>query len=252
MRELVGIKMRKLVLILICTCVLPFSIFAEEKKPTFTLDTNLSVYSSYMFRGLNLFDGPSIQPSVKANYYTEGNGDFHVNLWTHQRMDNARTGGNFSEYDVTFTYDYSFEDFTLSLGNVAIMYSDDIDISYPETSEMYLSIALDNTLLTPTFTTYHDYRAYDSQYYELLLSHRFEEPALWENFNITPYVNIGFASNSDKYFQKDGFIQGTVGILSDINAGPILVTPSINYTLPHEDVDDNQLWIGVSLSYTFE
>lgn len=240
--------MKKIILIMLGIFAVPTMLMAEEGESAWSLDTNFSFYSSYMYRGITLYDGPSAQPSVNLNYDTGDMGVLHLNLWSHIPAESHNSSGKFTEFDATITYDYSFEDVTLSVGHLWITYSDDIDVQSPESSEIFLSAAFDNMPLAPVFTVYHDYRAYDSQYYELLLSHTFE----WEKFNLTPFVDIGFASNGEKYFYKNGFVQNSIGVSTDIEAGPLTLTPLISYTVPHDDVDDNRVWGGISINFTFE
>ncbi len=233
--------------------MVPCVLFAEDKESEspWTIDANASAYSSYMFRGITLYDGISYQPSVNINYDSEDYGVFHLNLWSHMPSEGSQSTGRFSEFDATLTYDYSFEDFTLSVGHTWITYYDDLYVSYPETSEIFASISLDKLFLTPVFTVYHDYRAYDSQYYEMLFSHTIESQSIGEWFNLTPFVDLGFGSNSDVYFYKSGYLQTTIGISSDIKVGPVTITPSINYSMPHEDVDNKRTWGGISIIYSF-
>lgn len=243
-----NVQLRRILLILIYF-VVPSLVLAEDQKSPWTADLNLSAYSAYMFRGLTLYDGFSIQPSLNLNYQSSDKGSLNLNLWSHLPTEGQARDGRFSEFDATLTYDYSFDDLTVSVGHIWVTYYDDAYISYPETSEIFLALALEQLPLTPTFTAYHDYRAYDSQYYELLLSHTFESEE--SSLNLTPFINLGLADNSDKYFEKNGFVQTTFGISTDIDLQGILITPSINYTVVADKVDKDKFWYGVSLVYAF-
>lgn len=71
-----------------------------------------------------------------------------------------------------------------------------------------------------------------------------------EGFNVTPYVNFGFADDRVIYADT-GLVQATFGISSELALGDVSVVPSLNYTAESDDNADNQFWVGFKLGYAF-
>ena len=240
--------MKKIILALII--ILPlFSAYSEDNK-ALTFDTSVGFFSDYMFRGFNLYDGASIQPSLKMNYDMEDAGVFHASLWMHLPGETQNRPEKFSELDATITYDYTVDDITFSLGHVWYTYPNETDAGIPESAEFFASVAFDTTL-SPVISAYHDYREFDAQYYEALLSHRIECASLGEGFNLTPYVSFGFASNAEKVYQDNGLVQITTGLSTEAPLGDITVIPTINYTFESDKLATNEFWVGTTFSYSF-
>jgi hypothetical protein len=228
---------------------------AEEEAGPWSVDADVGFYTDYMWRGFNLFEGTSIQPSLTASYATDI-GTFSGNLWMHIPAEPGSRDDKFTEIDETLSYSYTWDKVTLDVGAIWYTYpdnSDDLDTS----AEFYGSIAYDdsewNTILplSPSFTAYHDYMEFDNQYYEIGLSHEFLVPALGDGFNITPYVAFGFASNAEKAYASNGFVQATYGASFNATLGDITVSPSLNVTNEADDNAVNQFWVGTSFLYSF-
>lgn len=222
---------------------------AQDDK-AWSVDTAVDFYSDYMFRGFNLYDGTSIQPSITLNYDSGSAGVSHVSLWMHLPGETQDRPEKFTEMDATLSHDITFGDLTFSVGHVWYMYLDEVEEGSPESAEFFASVSVD-TFLTPTFSVYHDYREFDAQYYGLLFSHTIESAKLGEGFNITPYVDFGFASHAEKLYADNGLVQVTVGVSSELSLGIFSVIPSVNYTFESDEYALNELWVGLSLGYSF-
>jgi hypothetical protein len=219
---------------------------AEETAKAWSVDTAVSFYSDYMFRGFNLFNGTSIQPSVYANYETDF-GTFTAGAWSHLSADQKSGGDRFTEIDYTLKYSYSWEPVTIAAGYLWYRYpSDDI----VETEEFFATLSYDWDLLNPVVNFYHDTDAFDNQYYDLTLSHEFSD-VLGSETAITPYVNFGFASDADKVYEDDGLVVVIAGTSVSYDFGPITVSPNFNYSFKVDDNTVNTFFIGTNLSYSF-
>ena len=220
---------------------------AEESPLSVDLSTGL--YSDYMFRGFNLYDGIAIQPSLGTSYDLGDAGTLGANVWAHLSGEGDRQAEKFTEVDYTLSYDISLGIASIGLGHVWYTFPDSDD-GIDDSAEFFASISFD-TLLSPSFSFYHDYDAFDAQYYELGLSHTLECSYLGEGFNITPFVNFGFASNAEKvYADSGGLVQITYGAYFDLDLGDIAVTPSINYTNESDDAASNEFWVGLAFDYS--
>ena len=227
----------------------------EATKP-WSVDLTTSFFSDYMWRGFNLYDGASIQPSFTGTYDT-GYGEISGNLWLHLSAEGDRQAEKFFEMDETISYAYDFDPLKVTIGHVWYTYPDSDD-QIVDSAEVFASLAFDDSKLNeffslaPKLTVYQDYRVTDSQYYGLGFSHAFESAALGEGFNITPYVELGFASNAEKvYSDSGGLVQVSYSVSSTLNLGDIEVIPCLNYTSKVDDATTNEFWFGAGLNYSF-
>lgn len=219
----------------------------------FALDTEVSVFTDYMWRGFNLYDDMSLQPSVTASYVTENMGTFSLNGWMHVSMDQDEEQNEFTEYDLTPGYEISFDKLTLGAGFIFYFYEDEDKETLPETSEVYATVSYD-TILSPTFSFYHDYDEFNYEYYELGFSHTFDgaDTGMGDGFNITPSIAIGFGDSAeDVYADDSGIVQITYGISMDAPLGDMTVTPGIYYTQAEDDALEDEWWGGFTLAYSF-
>ena len=234
-------------IVLLCTLLcLPAN--AQEPTSDLTFDSSVSFFSQYMFRGQPLYDGASIEPSVTANYDT-GYGTVSANLWMHLTGDSGRQAERFSELDETLKYQNQVGPVTLSVGNAWYTYSDFGDGSDIEDSAEVFGSVLFDAPLSPILSVYHDWRALDSNYYELGFSHEIGELDA-NGSTLVPFVAFGFASNSDKVYARDGLEQITAGASLNMALGGVSVVPNANYSFKVDDNTVNQFWFGMTFGYS--
>ena len=222
--------------------------FAEDVN-WWSVDAGAAVYNQYMFRGFNLSDGASIQPSLNLNAKSEEYGTLSAGFWMHLPGESKSYKGKFEELDNTLKYSYAFEDATLSVGNIWYTYPNHSD-HIKSTEEVFASLAF-NAPLNPVLSVYEDYKVYDAQYYELGFSHTFSGFCGGSEASVTPFATFGFGTNSKKVYADNGLEQVTVGTSMAIPLGALVLGPSINYTFKVDDLTVNQLWIGTGLTYSF-
>ena len=219
---------------------------AQDSNWSFNLSSGF--YSDYMFRGFNLYDGVSIQPSATVAHSFGEFGVLSGNVWAHLSAEGDRQDEKFTEVDYTLNYSVSLGILELGVGHIWFTFPRDDDM-ISDTAEFFGSLSVD-TFLNPSLSVYHDYQDFDAQYYELGLSHTLECSYLGEGFNITPFVNFGFASNAEKVYEdSSGLVQVTYGAYFDLALGDIAVSPSLNYTSQVDDATQNEFWIGVAFNY---
>lgn len=215
-----------------------------------TANGSVGFYTDYMWRGSNLYDGTSIQPSVGLSFATPDGGSIDGNVWAHLSGEGGKsTATKFTEIDYTLSYTKTYDAFSFSLGHIFYTFPEDSD-GIVNSNEIFASVGL-NTLLSPTLSVFHDYRAYDNQYYELGFSHTFEDLGLGEGFNITPFVALGFVTDGDKAYQDDGLIHHTYGVSFDAALGDVTLFPSLNVTRESDASTQNEFWAGMNLGYDF-
>lgn len=228
---------------------------AEESKGPWAVDASVGLFSDYMWRGFNLYDGTSIQPALNVAYDSDW-GQTSGNLWMHLSGENDNGPEKFTELDATIAHAITFEPLTLKVGAVWYTYPDDDD-NIDNTGEFFGVVSLDDSelngvfTLSPTVSVYHDYDEYDAQYYELGLSHAFATDALGEGFEVTPFVAFGFASNAEKYYADDGVVQATYGVSLNAQVGDLAVVPTIARTSEMDDNAKSEFWFGTNFTYSF-
>ena len=247
-------------------------------------------YSSYLYRGLEIYSGASIQPSVGAFYSLGDYGTLGGSMWMHISAENdprsisffdeqgnffeTRQRPAFFELDPTISYDYTWDKVTFSAGH--IWYTDpgsggNIKIyqngekifqgeTAPDTSEFYAGITLDLPG-EPQFTFYEDYRKLEYQYYSLAFRHKFEHAAFGDGFNIVPFVQFGFASNAndDKLiYNSNGLEHINIGVSHTAKLGMFQVKPNLTYCFAQDDTGDGEtrrvedkFVIGFEVAYDF-
>lgn len=247
------------------------STVAVEESDNFFLSAKLSLVDRYYYRGFELYDQASLQPSAGVFYDLGDFGTLGASLWMHVPLGDDQGNsavvdaqGNliefepsnkFVELDPTVSYDLALGSVYLSIGH--IWYTDphrgDPNIrvngqafesgpSAPDTAEVYGGISVD-TVLNPQFMVYHDYREFESEYYTLGLSQRLdsescEHLADWfgEGFNITPFVVAGFATNAKIAYNKEsGLKHINTGFRFSVPWGKFLVTPAVTYNFGFDD-----------------
>jgi hypothetical protein len=218
---------------------------AEDEK-AWSVDTSVGLFSDYMWRGFNLFNGASIQPSVGVNYDT-GYGVVTGSGWMHISADQESGVERFTETDYTLKYSIDVDKFSLSAGNIWYRY---MSGNVVQTEELFASVAYDCEMLNPVFTAYRDTGAFENWYYEATISHEFGG-ILGSEATLTPYSTFGFASNAEKVYADSGLAQVTVGAALAMDVGPLTVAPNANYTFESDDNTVNNFWVGTNFSYSF-
>lgn len=220
-----------------------------EQSNDLTLGLTTDFNSDYIWRGLNLYDGTSIQPALDAKYNLGDMGTIGLNVWSHLSAEGGQSSAEkFTEIDYTAHWDISMDAWSFSLGHIWYQYPRDSD-GIEDSAELFASVSYD-TMLKPTLKAFHDYDQYDNQYYELGFSHAFETSALGDGFKTTPFVAIGFADNAEKvYADESGVTHVAIGTSFDFQTGDLTVTPNLNYNIEVDDATQNEFWVGVRLGY---
>ena len=221
---------------------------AEEVEKPWEVNLQADLFSAYMFRGQNLYDGASLQPLVAGSYEFEELGSVGGYVWSHLSVDKSRSAEErFTEVDYNLNYALSFEPVTAEVGLLWYTYPDgDDDID--STQEWYIKLSLD-TILSPTFTYFRDFDVYDANFYTLGFSHKLECDCLGEGFNVTPALTFFFASSAENVYEDDGLEAITLSFSSDMNLGEMAVVPSINYNFKIDETTANQFWFGLTFKY---
>ena len=141
------------------------TVLAEEDKPT--ADASVALLSKYVWRGYEFSeDSIVIQPSMTVAYK-----GFAANLWGNLDTDHKAAlgtpGNDWTETDMTLSYDGSYQMVNYGIGYIYY----EVD-GGKDTQEIYGSLGLD-VLLAPTLTIYREITGASTTYYTLGVSHSF-------------------------------------------------------------------------------
>ncbi len=263
-----------------------------EETDNFYFSAKLSLVDRYYYRGFELYDQAALQPSAGLFYDLGEFGTLGASLWMHVPLGDDQGSGSivdeqgnliefetsnkFVELDPTISYDVALGPVYLSVGH--IWYTDphrgDPQIrvngvafesgpSAPDTAEVYGGFAVD-TVLNPQFMVYHDYREFESEYYTLGLSQRIDSESCegvadWfgDDFNITPFVVAGFATNAERsYNKKSGLKHINTGFRFSVPWGKFMVTPAFTYSFGFDEKDangnertENNFYFSIDMGY---
>jgi len=212
---------------------------AEAAKPAgklipedLTADFNVSLYSQYIWRGLELSrDSLVIFPTMTVAYK-----GFAVNIWVDLDTNFAGTAKKefkLQETDITVSYSNSYEPWKLNYSVGWILYDyqptagePDGTIRDTKNQEIFLSLGVD-TLLKPTFTVYNEIEIGQAWYFSLGLSHSFAIYKDW-SLDVGGWVSyLHDKSNDDFSNFHDGNI--SAGLKIPIN-NYLSIKPNIQYS----------------------
>jgi len=215
----------------VCLLTAAGSVLADEDKPT--ADLTVSALSQYVWRGFALSkDSIVIQPSMTVGYK-----GFAANLWGNLDTDVWNSDGedsnNWTETDLTLSYDYALGPVALTGGY--IYYALD---AATDTQEIYVSAGYD-TLLSPTLTVYRDIDHYAGWYVTLDVSHSFpiKNDITLDLGAKVSYLSADDASSyADPSNPSDNYSNFHDGVLSAAVTIPvnqyISVSPQVYYSFP--------------------
>lgn len=246
----------KMVLGLACVCICG-SVVQAEIDPTVGL--SLDYFGKYVWRGQDVTDEPVLQPSA-----TIGLGNLSLGIWGNLETTNVNNEENaFTEVDYTLDYSDAVpgaDGLGYSVGLIAY----DFPEAGSQTYEAYLGLSVD-TLLSPTVTAYYDYDAVDSWYVSAGVGHSIADilgPESGVSADLSASLGWGAKKYNNGYWgvNSSGLNDLTLGAAFPFAAGPLTVTPSLNYImLTDSDIkasnafnaDNDYFFAGIGVSMEF-
>ena len=230
---------------------------AEAAKPAgktipedLTADLNVSLYSQYIWRGLELSrDSFVIFPTMTVAYK-----GFAVNLWadldTNFGTGNEDRKFKLQETDVTVSYSNSYKPWKLNYTLGWILYdyqpvsgNADGTITDTKNQEIFVTLGVD-VLLKPTFSVYNEIETGQAWYFNLGLSHSFAVYKDW-SLDLAGYISYLYdQSDADFSNLHDGNI--SVGLKIPLTSN-ISIKPNIQYSFPLSGEADTEIR-GASVS----
>jgi hypothetical protein len=140
---------------------LAFAATAGAQDAPVTVSVDNSIFSKYVWRGINLVDGPVWQPSITA-----ASGAWSLNLWGNLELDDTNTyaagsgRGKFTELDTTLAYSASNGDWSWSAGVIDYQFP---NTGFVRTKEAFAA-ATHASKWNPTVRVFKDFDAADGLY----------------------------------------------------------------------------------------
>ena len=117
----------------------------DDEPEFFTLTTSAALYSSYMFRSQNIYDGLSFQPSIQGTFDFEEYGNLSLIHWMHLPAQGEQYETRYVEMDEGLSYDIALGDFTFSLTHYWYLYPNGNANTFPGSRELIATLTWDNT-----------------------------------------------------------------------------------------------------------
>lgn len=219
---------------------------ADEQEPFFSLTSSVGIYSAYMFRSLNLYDGLSVQPSIQGTFNLGDFGNISLIHWMQLPANGEQYATKFIEMDEGIGYDFTWDAVTFSFVHYWYLYRNGTANTFPGSREVTATVSWD-VLLQPYVMLANEYRAYKCQYYEIGVSHTFKGDGELP-LNLTLFANSGFTSNATPYWEGNGYVQSTLGVSTEIPLGSFTLTPILSYSNGNDGYTTDQWWGGMSVS----
>jgi len=201
-----------------------------------TLDAEAALLSSYVWRGFELADGVSVQPSLTLGLGSSG---FSLNVWGSAALQDRDALEAADELDFTLNYDGAIgESAGFSLGYIQYTIPNAPE-GYKHTEEFYAALGLGSVLAPYLFAAY-DFGLTDGLYLSAGVA---PEIALGESAAL---ALDGLVALSD---YVDGFafhhVQATASV--GFAAGALTITPTAGFSYAADEInaDNSGFWAGV-------
>jgi hypothetical protein len=243
-----------------------------------TVGADLSLFSSYVWRGLSLTNKPVAQPDLyvtfpagKASVTVGGWANIDLGKYDDPDDDFSESGGesafNFAEFDPWAEVSFpAGPKATLTAGATAYIYPNDAGLtSDANTVEIYAKAAFD-VPLSPKVAVWYDVDKIKGAYFEGSVSHTL--PAS-EKVSVVLGALAGFSAgqgvpedpDSDESFNfsDNGFTHLDISAGVPFSAGALSFTPALHLVINGDDFvkltsptsdSDAKLWGGVTISWS--
>jgi hypothetical protein len=246
-----------------------------------TVGADLSLFSSYVWRGLSLTNKPVAQPDLyltfpagKASVTLGGWANLDLGKYDDAADDFGESGGqsafNFAEFDPWAEVSFPVgEKATLTAGATAYIYPNDAGLTSDfNTVEIYGKAAFD-VPLSPKLAVWYDVDKVKGAYFEGSISHTLPASekvsvALGALAGFTAGQHADFDSSGDPQadffnFADNGFTHLDLSAGLPLSAGIFSITPVIHLVINGDDFvkatsptseSDAKLWGGVTVSWS--
>jgi len=233
----------------------------EEYDMEVSVSADIAVVDKYIWRGFRLDGDKSIQPAFNV-----GIGPIEGGFWgSFDTQSNDSLDSDEVDGWIGISQDLGFIDDTMAAVSVSAGHT---WYSFPKgntglsdgshTNEFYAGISVD-TLLSPSFTWYHDYEnessgGADGNYYIFSVSHSFD---ICDRTGITLDIGEELGFVDEAFINGDGGYSTTSVGLTIPLTDSVTISPMLAYTVPFGDLEDsndgnqdNEFWGGITASFS--
>jgi uncharacterized protein (TIGR02001 family) len=230
------------------------SAFAEGEA--FQVETEVGVLSHYVWRGVVVDERPTMQGNITVSHES----GFFADVWANYALSESSDftdKAELNEVDYTLGYASTYENIDYSAGMIIYSFPNDSDTG--TTTELFVTAALNNLIVTPYLEVYYDIDDVDGLYAKMGVE---DELEISDAMTLTVGASIGYGSKeyTDAYFgnTSDMLLDG---VLYTTASYALSEKAAVNCTLAYSELVDNSIeneatcngaiYGGVSFSYNF-
>ena len=221
-----------------------------------SINADVAVYSSYIWRGFTLDDDPVIQPGVSIGAY-----GLTASFWSSFDII-ADDDVDSDEVDFTLDYTYDHDLFSASVGHTWYTFP----AANTDTQEFYIGGAvnipvMEELTLSPGFKWFYDYGDVSDggakgSYFLVDLGHSIPIPVFGKEISLDLYNSVSY--NRELFIAGDGGeYLASIGLTLPLY-DHVTLSPSASYSIPFGDLadtddgnQDDRFYFGTTLAFEF-
>jgi len=235
------------------------AVFATGTALAIDVEADLGIYSHYIWRGMNLDNRPVVQGGLTVSS-TNG---FYANVWANYATEEGFVGEDYdrlNEVDYTLGYAGTWKVLDYDVGYIHYSFP---DTDWEATQELYVGLALNNLVVTPSVYVYYDFQDVDGFYILADLNYGKD---LSDNLSmeVGASAGVGDSDYNEHWYGKDRAAVSDVNIYTGLSYAfneHVSLNGGLTYTMYPDGsmssaasdnyVYDDNLWGGVSLTLSY-
>lgn len=230
------------------------AVVVKEQPSDFSINSDVGLYSAYVWRGLIINNRMVAQPSVTA-----AKGPFSLNVWGN--LDVAEADGDHTEVDYTAAYTLPLNTEAVSVDVGMIFYTYPGNASdVPATEEVFVKTTFNNVILTPVASLYYDIDEANGWYGNLAISQGVE---ISDAMKAEIGGSVGYATGHTLNYYTEGAVGYSAfcdfnvhasteyALTEKLSVGALLQYTYLNYEIAKAGQNTGIVWGGINLSYKF-
>ncbi|MFN8389457.1 MAG: hypothetical protein U0136_04125 [Bdellovibrionota bacterium] len=232
-----------------------------DVQDDFDFRGEVGMYTNRLFRGQNLYDGPSIQPRIRAQANTEPYA-LYLEAFGHLSAGDDGDSGDaplahgeesYSELNYDLGGLITFDSVTLHIGHRWYSYSKRT-ARLDNTGEYFGKIQLDAPA-HPHFEYDLDWEHYRGGYGELGVEEPFPVAIPRTKTSVSPFLTVSFsnglANGPHPIYAEDGLVSLDFGVRGELYfTENFYIEPELQYTHPFDDASDATTTFGIRVGGT--
>lgn len=225
--------------------IMALTLFAQKDlSAQINVSGGVDFVSKYIWRGFNLADKPTLQPTLD---FGMGNSGFALNIWGSFAMADRDIYDPADELDFTLTHSSELGgQLGLTVGFIYYTFptQDEFKMSDHTSQEAFVTVAPSTLPFGPELSLFYDFNLGKDLYANLSLSH-----ALPIGMNLLSLgTSVGY--NNGQFGTNSGISHVDFSVSTEFALGGITVSPRAVYVIaPESSVNpDNEFYFGIGVS----